>query len=96
MSKFPSSNHISIPDARDLLRELADKHGISELRTLANLMYRRKHKAMRAPNTSQTVTPHLNADIRRFHRQNPVASNQDIANHFGVNPGRISEALESV
>lgn len=35
------SNHMSIPDARDRLRELAKKHNIPELVDIADAMYRR-------------------------------------------------------
>lgn len=88
-------NYMSIPDVRNRLREIADETGIDELRVIANRMYRRNHKGRRAPVTSQTVTPQLRNDIRAYMRKNPTASNQQAATHFGVNPGRISEALET-
>lgn len=87
-------NSMGIPKIRDRLREIADATDNNELRDLANQMYRRRHKEKRAPITSQTITPQLRADIRRYMRLNPDASNQQAANHFGVNPGRVSEALE--
>ena len=88
------SNHMSIPDVRDRLRELAEETGIEELSVLASLTYRRRHKGRRAPVSSPTVTPQMRSDMRTYSRNNPNASNQEIANYFGVNPGRVSEAFE--
>ncbi|MBF0247587.1 MAG: hypothetical protein HQL36_05880 [Alphaproteobacteria bacterium] len=87
-------NRMTIPVIRDRLRELAEEHDIEELRDLANHMYRQNIKGRRAPVTSAPSTPQLRRDIRAYARLHPNASNQEIGNFFGVNPGRVSEALE--
>jgi hypothetical protein len=48
----------------------------------------------RRPNSSQTMTPELAKKIRAFFRANPTASQQQIANIFNVNSGRVNEALQ--
>jgi hypothetical protein len=35
----------------------------------------------------------LKASIRAFVKENPEMAFQDVANIFGVNPGRVSEAV---
>lgn len=86
------SNHISIPDARDQLRKLAKKHNLPELADLAEAMYRRT-ATRRASVRSPRVTPEMAEEIRQYAAANPDLHQQDIANHFGVNVGRVSEAL---
>jgi len=88
------SNYMSIPEVRDRLREIAEETGIEELSVIASLMYRRNHKGRRAPVRSPAVTPQMREDIRAYARVNSAASNQEIANYFGVNIGRVSEAFE--
>ena len=85
-------NHISIPEARDRLREMADKHGLDELRDLAEQMYRRS-ATRRAATRSPRVTAEIAQAIRDYADLNPGVHQQDIAEHFGVNVGRVSEAL---
>lgn len=85
-------NYISIPDARDRLRELADIHEIAELREIAEAMYRRS-ATRRAQTRSPKVTPEMAEEIRQYAADHPDLHQQDIANHFGVNVGRVSEAL---
>jgi hypothetical protein len=86
------SNHISIPDARDRLRALAKKHNIPELADIADAMYRRA-ATRRAGVRSPKVTPEMAEEIRQYAAAHPDLHQQDIANHFGVNVGRVSEAL---
>jgi hypothetical protein len=85
-------NYISIPDARDRLHELADEHGIDELHEIADAMYRRA-ATRRAATRSPKVTAEMAEDMREYARANPELHQQDIANHFNVNVGRVSEAL---
>jgi len=89
-----SDNSMSIPDIRDRLREIAEDTGNDELAYLADPMYRRKLKETRAPVTSQKMTPELAAEMRKHLNRNPSASNQEVADHYNVNPGRVSDALE--
>lgn len=91
---MPDSNHKSIPEVRKRLKEIADETGIEELKDLADQMHRRNLKGARAPVTSQKMTPELAAEIRDYLRENPHASSQNVADHFNVNPGRITDALE--
>lgn len=85
--------NLSIPEVRDRLRELADEHGIDELHELAGELYRKSPAKKRAPVRSPTLTAEMAEEIRDYATANPDAHQQDIAEHFGVNHGRISEAL---
>jgi hypothetical protein len=86
-------NASGIPAIRDRLRELADEHNLEELHDLADQMYRKSH-TKRAPTRSPKLTPEMAQDIRDYKSANPDAHQQDIAEKFGVNHGRVSEALE--
>lgn len=86
-------NRLSIPEVRDRLREIAEEHGLDELHDLADQMYRKSAKK-RAPVRSPKLTPEMAEDIRQYAAANPDAHQQDIAEKFGVNHGRISEALD--
>lgn len=88
-----AKNISGIPAVRDRLRELADEHGLEELRDLADQMYRRTARK-RAPIRSPKLTPALAQQIRQYAANNPGAHQQDIAEKFGVNHGRVSEALD--
>ncbi|SDQ77490.1 hypothetical protein SAMN02787020_1929 [Brevundimonas sp. 374] len=91
-----ASNKRSIPEIRERLRELANLHNMDELRELADEMHRNPPAKARAPVRSQKLTPELAQEIRDYARANPQAHQQDIAEHFGVNHGRVSEALNNV
>jgi hypothetical protein len=86
------SNHMSIPDARDELRRLAKKHNLPEIAEVADAMYRRS-ATRRAGTRSPRVTAEMAEEIRQYAAAHPDAHQQDIANHFNVNVGRVSEAL---
>ena len=85
-------NNMSIPEARNRLNELAEEHGIPELAEIASQMYR-KSSGKRAKVKSPPLTPALAEKIRAFCAKNPEMHQQDVANHFGVNHGRVSEAV---
>jgi hypothetical protein len=89
-----AKNSLGIPAVRDRLRELADEHGVDELRELADQMYRKTGKK-RAPKRSPQLTPEMAEEIRQYKAANPDAHQQDIAEKFGVNHGRVSEALDN-
>ena len=74
------------------MRELAEELGCDELNELADQLYR-KQPATRAPRRNPVVTPAVAAQIRAYAAANPNAHQQDIAEKFGVNHGRVSEAL---
>jgi hypothetical protein len=86
------SNHISIPEAREQLRKWAKEHNLPKLAELADAMYRRA-ATRRAVVRSPKVTAEMAEEIRLYAAANPDLHQQDIANHFGVNVGRVSEAL---
>ncbi len=88
-------NKRSIPEIRARLRELADQHGITELHDLADETYRRS-PFRRASNRSENITPKLAHDIRQYVAQNPKLHQRDVAQHFNVNPGRVSEAVNNL
>jgi hypothetical protein len=64
-----------------------------ELMELADELRRRPIEA-RAPVTSNPMTPDLAQEIRDYAAANPGLSHQAIAEEFGVNHGRVSEALK--
>ena len=86
------TNKRSIPEVRDRLRELAAELGVDELNDLADELYRGR-PARRAPTRSPKMTPELAEQIRQYATAHPAAHHQDIAEHFGVNHGRVSEAI---
>ena len=85
-------NSRGIPALRERLRELAKEHGIDELRDIADQMYRRAH-TRRAATRSPKMTAEMAQAIRDYRDAHPDAHQQDIAEAFGVNHGRVSEAL---
>ena len=89
-----ASNKRSIPELRKRLRELADELDSDELNAIADEM-QRSPAAKRAPKKSAPFTAEMAEEIRQFAKAHPDAHNQEIADHFGVNPGRVSEALNN-
>ena len=89
-----ATNSRGIPAIRDRLRELADEYDIDELNELADEMYRKSAKK-RASVRSPKLTAQMAQDIRDYSSANPGAHQQDIAEKFGVNHGRVSEALDN-
>lgn len=87
-----ASNKRSIPEIRSRLREIADELHIEELHDLADETYRNS-PVKRAANRSAPLTPELAEKIRMFVAKNPKLHQRDVAQHFNVNPGRVSEAL---
>lgn len=85
-------NKRSIPEIRARLREIADEQGLDELHDLADETYR-KSPLRRAKNKSAPLTPKLAEKIRKFMDRNPTLHQRDVAQHFNVNPGRVSEAI---
>lgn len=90
-----AGNKRSIPQIRDRLRELAEEHGIDELDDLADEMYRNP-AVKRAKVKSPPLTPELAEEIREYVKGHPDLHQQEVANHFGVNHGRVSEALNNL
>ena len=88
-------NKRTIPEIRNRLHELADELGASELDELANELHRNP-PVTRGKIKSPPLTAELAEQIRAFAANNPHLHQQDIANHFGVNHGRVSEALNNI
>lgn len=88
-------NKRGIPAIRKRLYELADEHKIDELRDLASEMHRNS-PIKKAMATSTPMNPALANNIRLYARQNPDLSQRHIAEHFNVNPGRVSESLNGL
>ena len=85
-------NKRTIPEIRIRLRVIANETGIDELNDLADEMYRRP-AFRRADRRSPALTPDLASRIRDYAMQHPKDHLQDIAEVFGVNPGRVSESI---
>lgn len=92
---FVLKNKRSIPEIRARLRELADIHGIEELHDLADETYRNS-PIKRGSNRSARLTPKLAEEIRQYVAKFPKLHQRDVAQRFNVNPGRVSEALNSL
>lgn len=88
-------NKRSIPEIRERLRELAGEHSIDELNDLADELCRNP-PVKRAKAKNPPLTPEMADEIRAYAKANPNLHQQDIANHFGVNHGRVSEALNNL
>ena len=50
----------------------------------------------RRPNSSRTMTPELAVKIRHYFKTHPDMTQQEIANIFNVNSGRVNEAVQGV
>jgi len=88
------TNKRSIPEIRERLYEIAEEEGLPELAELADETFRNP-PVRRAARRSPKLTPALAAQIRVYAKSNPNAHQADIASHFNVNPGRVSEALNN-
>ena len=65
-----------------------------ELERQGLTIYRKKVFANgRRPNSSEPMTPELRAAIRNYYEADPDATQQEIANMFNVNIGRVNEVL---
>ncbi len=92
----------NIPEARLRLEAIRDEmlaahldYYAEDIDHILSLMVREKYKE-RTTRQSATMTPELADEIRRYAIGHPNLSTQRIANHFNVNPGRVSEALAAV
>lgn len=63
-----------------------------ELRQMA-IEISRRPSVRRAPDTSRRMTPELRGRLRDYALANPDVTYQKIAEEFGVNAGRVSEAV---
>lgn len=89
-----ADNKRTMPEIRDRLKEIAAETDNEELLGLAEEL-RRSAPFRRSPPRSAVFTPEMAEDIRAYARKNPQASQQEIASYFGVNSGRVSEAVNN-
>jgi hypothetical protein len=86
-----------IPACRARLEALHDREANpavkAELALCIGLLARDKVKLRRAAARSTPMNSSIARAVRAMAAGHPELSNQEIANRFAVNPGRISEAL---
>lgn len=86
----------NIPEARRLLLLIADEAGgtiATDIRhVVENLMTREKY-VRKAPVKSRAITPSIAMRVRAVAKRHPHMHIADIAAHFRINPGRVSEIL---
>ena len=87
----------NIPEARARLEALRNRAGSvsvrNELTAIIDMLKRQAIKPRRSPIQSVPMTAFIGASIRSIAAAHPNYSNQTIADRFGVNSGRVSEAL---
>lgn len=91
----------NVPQARIILRDVAQqlktgaitRQNAAKVVTATLPMLTRKSPVRRSPRRKRYVTQRLIGQIKAFARQHPLMHLDDIAAHFGVNPGRVSEIL---
>lgn len=68
---------------------------LDKLEGLGFTVYKKKVSTnKRRPNTSTPMTPQLAEDIRKYADLYPDTTQQEIANAFNVNIGRVNETLK--
>lgn len=56
-------------------------------------MQERRRPNGRRPVSSEPFTPQLREKVLRYYRENPMATQAQIAAAFNINPGPVSEAI---
>lgn len=84
---------LTIPQIRERLHELSVYHGIGELASLAEATRRKPPSRPRAPAQSKNPSPAVQQAIRDYATRYPNDTLAHIGYVFGVNQGRVSEAL---
>lgn len=85
-------SELTIPEVRMRLFEIAAETDNAELNDLASQLVRRQH-GRRAPTTKKAMTEYRTQAIREYAERHPDVGEFDIAVVFGVNQGRVSEAI---
>lgn len=83
---------MTLPEIRERMIQLAALHNLPELRTLAEHT-RRRRNCQPAPIVSAPVTDETRQAVREFAAANPEMTMHNIATHFDLNQGRVSEIL---
>jgi hypothetical protein len=90
-----ATNKRTGPEIQARLREMAEEYGIDELAGLADELGR-KSPVTRAKPRSAECTAELAEEIRQYRASHPDLHQRHIAEHFNVNPGRVSESLNGL
>jgi hypothetical protein len=90
----------NVPRAREVIAEVVADLRAAGYRELAGRLdavladlHRRPLVRRRAPIESRPVDASMAAALRRYAHRHPKLSQQAIAERFGVNHGRVAEAL---
>jgi hypothetical protein len=87
----------NIPKAREILLEALEYNMDSEVRTRIESslkeMYRDYSLGRKAPKQSKPVTEETKRLVHIYAGNYPNATQQQIAEYFGINMGRVSEIL---
>lgn len=89
------TDKLTIPKIRARLYALSLKHGIPELSYLADQTKRVIVKP-RARTESKPITREISDQVFVWYQGHPTMSIQKIAEHFGINPGRVSEIIHGL
>lgn len=93
MSNIPEAREI-IAQVHDTLLSMGLAADAARLSQALRLLVRRPYAREKAPARSAWVDASLAAEIRKMARTYPNMPQQKIAEAFGVNAGRVSEALQ--
>jgi len=75
------------------LKERGDIKTARRIRGVVKNKMHRKAWVTRSPTHHRKMTPKIARQVRGYHRRHPSLSQQQLAIHFNVGLGRISEAL---
>lgn len=92
MSDIPEARRI-IEDVAQTIKAYGYHPEVRQLQKALDLMHRRPMAKPRAPVTSAAIGPEEAAAIRAIAARRPELSEQEIAEMFKTNAGRVSEAL---
>lgn len=87
----------NIPKAREILNavlDITDDEAVAGMVTAALSMMTRTRVKRRAEIQSRPMTESLSREIYDYYAANPSVSSKEIANIYGVNQGRVTEAIQ--
>jgi hypothetical protein len=87
------TTRMTIPEIRSRLYEIAVEEGLPEVATLADQMWRRRPGRDPVHPVSRRMTDELRDQIREYATLHPDEPEDRVGMRFGVNQGRVSEAL---
>jgi hypothetical protein len=83
---------LTIPQIRTRLIEIAGENGLPEVAELAEATRRRYH-GRRSMIHARKVNEKLAGAVRQYVRQHPEEHYEEVARHFGIKGGRVSEIM---